>query len=105
MISRAGDGRERDPLVREVLFPLGRTLTTPGALEAVPPSEMLQAMRRHARGDWGDLCDEDRQANDLALKNGARLLSAYHTRDGKTKFWIITEWDRSATTVLLPAEY
>jgi hypothetical protein len=104
MISRGGNERERDPLVREVLFPLGRTLTTPGALEAVPQSEMLQAMRRHARGDWGDLCDEDREANDLALKNGARLLSAYHTKTG-TKFWIITEWDRSATTVLLPEEY
>ncbi len=104
MISRGGDGRERDPLVRAVLFPLGQTLTTPGALDAVPPSEMLQALRRHARGDWGDLCDEDRQANDLALKNGARLLSAYRTKSG-TKFWIITEWDRSATTVLLPEEY
>jgi hypothetical protein len=65
---------------------------------------MMQALRRHARGDWGDLDDEDLQANERALKDGTRLLSAYHSSAG-TKFWIITEWDRSATTVLLPEEY
>ena len=58
----------------------------------------------YARGDWGDLCSEDKQANDDALSVGARLLSAYHTGDGR-KFWIITEADRSVTTVLLPEEY
>lgn len=103
MVSRGGD-RERDPLVRPVKFPLGRQLMTPGARDGIPPSEMMQALRRHARGDWGDLDEEDRRSNDLALKNGARLVSAYHTKSG-TKFWIITEWDRSATTVLLPDEY
>lgn len=103
MISR-DNGRERDPLVRDVLFPLGQTVTTRGVLESIPPSEMLQALRQHARGDWGDLDPEDRESNDLALKNGARPLSAYHAKNG-TKFWIITEWDRSVTTVLLPEEY
>lgn len=98
------DGKNRDPLVRAVLFPLGLTVSTPGALDAVPPSEMLQAMRRHARGDWGDLDEDDRRANDDALKNGGRLFSAYKTKTG-TNFWIITEADRSATTVLLPSEY
>lgn len=79
-------------------------LMTRGVQQAIPPSEIMQALRRHARGDWGDLDDEDRAANEAALKHGARLLSAYHTKAG-TKFWIITEADRSATTVLLPEEY
>jgi hypothetical protein len=73
-------------------------------MERVPPSEMMQALRRHARGDWGELDPEDRQANDAALKNGTRLLSVYKTKSGM-KFWIITEADRSSTTVLVPEEY
>lgn len=77
---------------------------TPGARDSIPPSEMAQALRRHARSDWGDLDDEDRRANDRALQEGTRLLSAYHSTHG-TKFWIITEGDRSVTTVLLPDEY
>lgn len=103
MISR-GFGRERDPLVREVLFPLGQMVMTPGVRDGIPPSEMLRALRRHAGGDWGKLEPEDRQANDDALKNGGRLVSSYLAKNG-TKFWIITESDRSATTVLLPEEY
>lgn len=103
MITR-DDGRERDPLVRADKFPLGRLMMTPGARDGIPPSEMMQALRRHAKGDWGDLGDEDRRANDAALVDGTRLLSAYRTGSG-TKFWIITEWDRSLTTVLLPDEY
>jgi hypothetical protein len=59
---------------------------------------------RHARGDWGDLSSEDKLANKRALEEGTRLLSAYHLKTGQ-KIWIITEWDRSATTVLLPEEY
>lgn len=98
------DGRDKDPLVRAEKFPLGQLLMTPGVRDSIPPSEMMQALRRHARGDWGDLDDEDRQANERALKDGTRLLSAYHSSTG-VKFWIITEWDRSATTVLLPEEY
>lgn len=103
MVSR-GAGRERDPLVRPVKFPIGRMMATPGAINSVPPSEMTQALRRHARGDWGDLSDEDLYANDMAVHDESRLLSAYRTKTG-TKFWIITEADRSATTVLLPEEY
>lgn len=103
MIERGGD-RERDPLVRPVRFPLGRLLMTPGVQAQIPPSELMQALRRHAHGDWGDLGEEDCRSNELALKDGARLLSAYHSRSG-VKFWVITEADRSATTVLLPDEY
>lgn len=85
-------------------FPLGRILATPGAVEAVPQAELLAAIARHASGDWGDVDEDDRNANDAALRDGARLLSAYRTEAG-VKFWIITEADRSTTTVLLPEEY
>lgn len=97
-------GRERDRLVRDDKFPLGDLYMTPGVRDGIPPSEVLHALRRHARGDWGDVCDDDRRANDLALQEGTRLLSAYHASRG-TKFWIISEADRTKTTVLLPEEY
>ena len=83
---------------------LGRTLITPGALNSVPPEEVIVALTRHAQGDWGDLTEEDLRENDCALVHGARILSAYHASN-MVKFWIITEWDRSATTILLPEEY
>lgn len=84
-------------------FPFGRLLITPGALDALSTEAVNKALSRHALGDWGDLCAEDIRANERALEVGSRLFSAYH--DGDTKFWIITEADRSATTVLLPSEY
>ena len=65
---------------------------------------MLWALSRHASGDWGEVCEEDWQSNDEALELGTRLLSSYISRSGE-KFWIITEHDRSATTILLPLEY
>jgi hypothetical protein len=61
-------------------------------------------LQRHQAGDWGDVDEHDRQENELSLKNGFRLLSVYHAANG-VKFWIITEADRSATTVLLPEDY
>ena len=85
-------------------FVLGRTVITRGALDALANEDVLAAIARHARGDWGDVCEEDWKANDDDLRVGARLLSAYHTTGGR-KFWIITEADRSVTTVLLPEEY
>jgi hypothetical protein len=103
MISR-DDGRPRDPLVRQDKFPLGQMAMTPGVQAEIPPSEMMQALRRHARCDWGDICEEDRGQNEWALANGARLVSVYHSKAG-VKFFVITEADRSLTTVLLPAEY
>ncbi len=108
MIDRS-DGRGRDGpfsggLPRAPKFPLGQLVATPGAIDAIPPSEMLRALRRHAVGDWGELGAEDRASNDRALADGTRLFSAYRAESG-TKFWIITEADRSLTTVLLPDEY
>ena len=89
---------------QSVRFPLGRTVITQGALDALDEADVRTGIARHAIGDWGDLCPEDKEANDDALLVGARVLSAYHT-DGGQKFWIITEADRSATTVLRPEEY
>jgi hypothetical protein len=83
---------------------MGRTVITRGALEALDGEDILAGIARHAGGDWGDLCPEDKQSNDDALSEGSRLFSAYHNDDGR-KFWIITEADRSTTTVLLPEEY
>jgi hypothetical protein len=85
-------------------FPLGRIVATPNALAHVSEMEMGQSLARHESGDWGDVDPEDRGLNDQALVEGSRLFSVYHTT-GNVKFWIITEWDRSATTVLLPADY
>ena len=87
-------------------FCLGRLVATPGALEALQESEetALPFLRRHAQGDWGEVCKEDRRANDRALVDGDRVLSAYRTAQG-TRLWVITEADRSSTCVLLPKEY
>ena len=89
---------------RQTLFDPGRIVSTPGALDAVSAIEMAQALARHLSGDWGELDHEDILANNHALVHGGRLFSAYTTAD-KTRFWIITEADRSITTVLRPAEY
>jgi hypothetical protein len=87
-------------------FALGRLLATPGALEAVGAAGQspLGFLRRHARGDWGEVDPGDWDLNDLALVDGTRLLSAYRTAKGE-RLWIITEADRAATTILLPDEY
>lgn len=85
-------------------FSLGPLYVTPGAAAVLDPQSVLDAIRRHAAGDWGDLCEHDRRLNDTCLRYGGRLLSAYADARG-TKFWLITEEDRSATTVLLPEEY
>jgi hypothetical protein len=87
------------------LFALGQTLATPGALEAMQQQEVspLALLSRHQRGDWGNLDNEDKQANDQALSLGGRIFSAYTFET--VKFWVITEADRSATTILLPEEY
>lgn len=85
-------------------FPLGQTLATRGALTELTADDVLAGLKRHVNGDWGDLGAEDIAANDAALRDGDRLVSAYHSSTG-VKFYVITEWDRSATTVLLPYEY
>lgn len=79
---------------------------TTNAMRVLSAFDVQYALNRHLDGDWGDLSAEDKKANDRGLspESPDRLLSAYHSSSG-IKFWIITEWNRSATTVLLPSDY
>ena len=85
-------------------FDLGRLVATPGALHAVSKDDVTQAIGRHLSGDWGDLCRDDCAENEFGLTHSGRLFSVYYTENG-IRFYVITEWDRSVTTVLLPNEY
>lgn len=84
-------------------FPLGRLFLTPGA-QQLPSAEVGEAIARHMAGDWGEVGKADWRENELSLREGFRLFSVYRTAAGE-KFWVITEADRSSTTVLLPEEY
>ena len=86
------------------LFRIGRIVATPNALERLSQDDIFKAIGRHQSGDWGDVGEHDREANNRALKDRSRLLSVYHSATG-VKFWIITEADRSATAILLPRDY
>ena len=118
---QAGDNSPQEPecereerviAVNKPLFRLGKVVATPGGLAALEkvgqsPWELLS---RHIAGDWGVVNAEDAEANNKALRDGSRLLSAFLLKDGKTKVWIITEamddqGNRTATTILLPSEY
>ena len=88
------------------LFELGQLVATPGAIDLMFENETAPGflIARHVSGDWGDLDDDDKQANDHAVKAGyLRVFSAYKVGDAKV--WVITEGDRSSTTILLPEEY
>ena len=87
-------------------FSLGRIVATPGALEVLEEANQnpFEFLERHQAGDWGELCEDDKSENEFSLKNGFRILSAYRTRNS-LKIWVITEADRSVTTLLLPHEY
>jgi hypothetical protein len=84
-------------------FPLGRLVMMPAAAGRLTPEEIAAGIIRHARGDWGDIGAQDAAENELSLREGFRLLSAYGKGDRRS--WVITEADRSATTVLLPEDY
>lgn len=93
------------------LFKLGQVVATPGAAEALQAAAQSpwEFLRRHVAGDWGDVCADDGKANDEAVKDGSRILSAYTTK-ADTKVWVITEaaddnGQRAATTILLPSDY
>jgi len=101
----APDGLGHPPPERQPLFPLGHTVATPGALDAceeanVSPSSLLA---RHHGGDWGEIPPEDARENARSLKYGFRVLSSYPVGDATC--WVLTESDRSLTTILLPEEY
>jgi hypothetical protein len=84
-------------------FPVGQVVITANAAQHLDTIAVNEALRRHASGDWGELPAEDACENELSLKEGFRLLSAYGT--GERRFWIITEADRSVTTILMPEDY
>ena len=88
----------------ETLFPLGQCAITANAGVTLNPEDVKLALDRHARGDWGELCQHDWKENEVALTQSLRLFSRYKNRHG-TYFYIITEHDRSITTVLLPEDY
>jgi len=95
-------------LSKQPAFELGQVVATPGALAALKKSGQQpgEFLTRHVNREWGDLSDEDRKENQMSLKRGFRLLSSYRTSSGdKTKVWVITEAERSVTTLLLPEEY
>lgn len=107
-------------LTNAARFALGRIAATPGALALLERQGFSAAalLARHAHGDWGDVCAEDRATNELALAQGMRLMSVYRLVDAEKlaampvpqrarlpTVWIITEWDRSYTTLLRPDEY
>ncbi len=86
------------------LLPVGRVVVTACANEVLIHEDIISAIKRHQTGDWGDVCKADWKANDNARKLGERILSAYTSTSGD-KFWIITEADRSYTTILLSRDY
>ncbi len=95
-------------MYKSEIFELGKQIITYGVNVAVAEStdfamEVHNAMTRYCKGDWGDICEEDKEMNNEALHTGERLFAAYHTCKGK--LYIITEWDRSATTILFVNEY
>ena len=102
----ADEGRKYNMATPAKSFQLGKLVATPGALEAMEESgeSCMELIGRHVRNDWGELTDEDKALNELALVDGSRILSAYVLRSGR-KIWVITEADRSSTCILLPEEY
>jgi hypothetical protein len=88
----------------EAKFPLGQLLVTRGAQEVLTAADMKRALFWHSQGSWGEVSEEDAAENDFSVPRRLRILSAYVADEG-TRFWVITEADRSATTILLPEEY
>lgn len=83
---------------------VGRVFATPQALTTIHEDDIFDSFIRHISGDWGEVDEQDQKANELALLHSSRILSVYTDRHG-VRFWIITEADRSATTILLPSDY
>ena len=93
---------------RNMKFPLGKIVWTRGVNDLVADDIVfakfvMDSLKRHTKGDWGDLCDSDKKENDFSLEKHLRLLSSYQQNDWK--IWILTESDRSVTTILFPSEY
>ena len=91
----------------ERLFPLGKIVATPGAMELMAghPEDAFDVLGRHQRGDFGDICEEDARENERSIKHGFRVLSSYPLGEDGERVWLLTEADRSSTCLLLPSEY
>ena len=87
-----------------IRFQPGTVVATIGAMRVATPHQLRLLLDRHVRGDWGDVCEDDREANEEALKHGSRVFSSYIIESGE-KLWVITEASRQQTTVLTPGEY
>lgn len=98
------DYEEENPAKSSLPLTLGQVVITANARNILTDLDINMALKRHQSGDWGELCDEDKRANEDALKNSDRILSVYRSSNGK-KFWMITESDRQYTTVLMPEDY
>lgn len=98
------DYEEEKPVKSNLPLTLGRMVVTANAKNILSDSDIATALSRHQSGDWGELCEEEREVNEDALKNGFRIMSVYTSKNG-IKFWVITEADRSCTTVLMPEDY
>lgn len=98
------DYEEEKPVKSNLPLTLGRMVVTANAKNILSDSDIATALSRHRSGDWGELCEEDREVNEDALENGFRIMSVYTSKNG-IKFWVITEADRSCTTVLMPEDY
>jgi hypothetical protein len=94
-------------MINKAKFSAGKVVGTPGAMEAMlkAGASPLFLLKRHLSGDWGTLCESDKQANEDALIHGDRIMSVYNLPPDDTKIWVITESDRSVTTFLLPEDY
>jgi len=103
-LSDSGVNNESGDSDNDICLPLGRTVVTANARNVLSDADINTALTRHQSGDWGEVCESDRRANNTAVKNDERILSAYTSSIGD-KFWVITEADRSYTTVLLPEDY
>ncbi|MBO7750348.1 hypothetical protein [Burkholderia pseudomallei] len=91
----------------ERLFPLGRVLATPGAIDVLDRTgtNADDLLRRHLRGDWGVVCSADARTNNLAVVNGTRILSAYELGARCERLWVLTDAERRATVIMRPCEY
>ena len=87
------------------LFPAGLVRHTPGVEHVLIEMQLAALITRHMTGDWGDVADDAKRENDAAVRGGRRILSAYTSEPTGSTVWVITEWDRSVTTILLPEEY
>lgn len=90
-------------------FELGMIVNTIGVNDFMEESSknamyVHECLDRYVNCDWGEMCVEDKEMNDIALKDGGRIFASYE-KEGMPKIWIITEWDRSVTTILFPSEY